>query len=652
MKVSTPDGRRSRRLAWRTALILFGLLLAFSSVAAAKAAADIPALPSGSFTCALLTIGLIGLLATAIILVREVVARVSARREKATAAPHAPSTAATSLETAPAVEAPTSFDEHYRTLVENLPVGMGRVFCGPPARWSMANPSMAHLLGFDSPDELVETRPADRCPDRRARLVFSRTLKAQGRIIGETLTLEKKNGTPFQAFVTAQVLRDARGRIFGFDALVEDVAAEAAVQEHGPADITEHARPAEPVTVDPLTGLCNHRRFNEILGRELERARRQNAPVSLAIFDVESPEATAAKDTKDLSDRLLVQTAEMLRTAARAVDIVARYAGDELVVLMPDTSAAQAAAAAERLRRLISAPESQESAAIAPARTSVGVGSVGAGGTLKADRLVRLADDALCEAKRAGANCTRAWDEIQRDRAALEASREADDLLARVAGLSDQARDIFFQRIHNLAQAYEDHDPWSHHHSDHVLCYALGIAHVLGLDPAEIDTLRRAAMVHDVGKIGVPESIFGKTKPLSPDERRLVEQHSLIGVQILDQARCLGHEVSIVRHHHERWDGNGYPDGIYGRSIPRGARILAVADTFDAITSKRAYRPPRTIGEAVRILREESGRQFDPDMVDAMLTWVENVGRRTGKSGRLATDDLLGDPSVADAAKI
>jgi len=210
-----------------------------------------------------------------------------------------------------------------------------------------------------------------------------------------------------------------------------------------------------------------------------------------------------------------------------------------------------------------------------------------------------------------------------------------------------QARDAFFERVRGLARALEERDPWSRGHSEHVTRYALGIAWMLGLDAPEVDALRRAAQVHDVGKIGVPDGILGKPQSLTPEERRLVQQHALIAVQILDQAQCLGHEIPLVRHHHEHWDGTGYPDGIRGCRIPGGARILAVADTFDAVTSRRAYRPPRTIAEAVHVLREESGRQFDPDMVDAMLTWVERIGHGTGKAGHLAPEDLLSAPAGA-----
>jgi len=216
--------------------------------------------------------------------------------------------------------------------------------------------------------------------------------------------------------------------------------------------------------------------------------------------------------------------------------------------------------------------------------------------------------------------------------------------------LSAQERNAFFERVRGLAQALEECDPWSRGHSEHVMCYALGIARMLNLGALEVATLARAAQVHDVGKIGVPGGILAKPQSLTREERRFVQQHSLIAVQVLDQARCLGREIPLVRHHHEHWDGTGYPDGVRGSGIPGGARILAVADTFDAVTSRRAYRPPRTVTEAVHVLREESGRQFDPDMVDAMLTWLEQVGHGTGKAGHLTPEDLLTVPAGARGA--
>jgi putative nucleotidyltransferase with HDIG domain len=153
------------------------------------------------------------------------------------------------------------------------------------------------------------------------------------------------------------------------------------------------------------------------------------------------------------------------------------------------------------------------------------------------------------------------------------------------------------------------------------------------LDPEDVEIIRRAAMMHDIGKIGVPDAVLRKPGPLTPQERTIMEQHVLIGTRMLDRLGFLGPEIPIIRHHHERWDGKGYPDGIAGDGIPLGARLLAVADAFDAITSDRIYRRARDLPTAMGILSGESRRQFNPEAVDAMAQWLgESAGnvRNTG----------------------
>ena len=147
-----------------------------------------------------------------------------------------------------------------------------------------------------------------------------------------------------------------------------------------------------------------------------------------------------------------------------------------------------------------------------------------------------------------------------------------------------------------------------------------------------MEIIRRAAMLHDVGKIGIPDVIVKKPGAFTPQEREIMEQHVLTGTRILDRLGFLGPEIAIIRHHHERWDGKGYPDGISGDGIPLGARVLAVADAFDAITSERVYHRARDLTAAMELLSEESGHQFNPAAVDALARWLKEPGRNLGNS--------------------
>ena len=171
--------------------------------------------------------------------------------------------------------------------------------------------------------------------------------------------------------------------------------------------------------------------------------------------------------------------------------------------------------------------------------------------------------------------------------------------------------------------------------------YAVSIAEAMGLTAEEVAVIRRAAVIHDLGKIGVRDSILLSPRKLTADELKLMQQHPVIAGRILDQMRFLERELPIVRHHHERWDGDGYPDGLAGRAIPLGTRILAVADSFDAITSTRVYRDAKSAGEALVILAENAGTQFDPTVVEAMLRWADRIHRRIGLDNPLLATDLL-----------
>ena len=148
-------------------------------------------------------------------------------------------------------------------------------------------------------------------------------------------------------------------------------------------------------------------------------------------------------------------------------------------------------------------------------------------------------------------------------------------------------------------------------------------------------------MIHDIGKIGIPDAILSKPGKLTPRERNIIEQHPLIGVRILDKMSFLEEEIAIVRSHHEKWNGQGYPDGLSNTSIPLGARIIAVADAFDALTGSRSYHNSRSPAEAIRILTDSSGYDFDPEAVEAMVSWTREIHNRLGKDTQLTANDLL-----------
>lgn len=191
--------------------------------------------------------------------------------------------------------------------------------------------------------------------------------------------------------------------------------------------------------------------------------------------------------------------------------------------------------------------------------------------------------------------------------------------------LGEQLRRSYLESTRALVAAVEARDPYTHQHSQRVSYYAKGIATRMGLDKREVSKIETAAILHDIGKIGIPDSILRKTDRLSPDEFEVIRSHPAIGVKILGHTTYLRRELPLILHHHERYDGRGYPAGLAGEAIPIGARVLAVADALDAMLSRRAYRSALSMLKTKRELRSHSGTQFDPAVVDVLLAWLEEM---------------------------
>jgi putative nucleotidyltransferase with HDIG domain len=182
-----------------------------------------------------------------------------------------------------------------------------------------------------------------------------------------------------------------------------------------------------------------------------------------------------------------------------------------------------------------------------------------------------------------------------------------------------ELRRSYMATVRALCNAVEARDAYTGKHAERVAAYGMEIARVLDAPFADDPEVEFGFLLHDVGKVAVPDAILWKPEPLTPDERALMEKHPLVGWEILREIDFLGEAKLVVRHHHERWDGAGYPDGLAGDLIPLAARVFAVADVLDALTTVRPYRAPSPVGEAREMIEESAGSQFDPEVVAAFL---------------------------------
>jgi diguanylate cyclase (GGDEF)-like protein len=353
---------------------------------------------------------------------------------------------------------------------------------------------------------------------------------------------------------------------------------------------------------DPLTGLGNHRHFHERLQRELAHADEHEGRVSLCFLDIDDFKRVNDQFGHPTGDRILSQVSARLRQGGESF----RLGGDEFAVLLPGLDEQQALVTARSIVQRIAETELGKTGAVT---VSAGVATFPQHGRER-DSLIRLADGALYWAKEHGKNQVRL---ARADVAELSEFRRV------ASGVDRVAR---FRAAASLARAVDSRDAYTGSHSERVASHASQIAEQLGLPADEIELTRLAGSLHDLGKLAIPEEILRKPAALSDAERLVLERHPQIGYRMLES---LGVDpiADWVLHHHERWDGHGYPDGLAAEEIPLGARIIFVADAFDAMTSDRLYRAALTFEEAVAEVERCSGTQFDPEVVAAFLTCVE-----------------------------
>jgi diguanylate cyclase (GGDEF)-like protein len=345
---------------------------------------------------------------------------------------------------------------------------------------------------------------------------------------------------------------------------------------------------------DPLTGLGNHRSFQERLQRELSSAASRNLTFTLCMLDIDDFKRVNDRFGHPAGDSVLAQIGARLRQNGEAF----RLGGDEFALLLPGHGAEQALPVAKSILSRIAGLKLDD---VGSVTASAGLASFPQTG-LDRDELIRLADSALYWAKEHGKNRVHLYRPEVVEIAELRRLAHGPDRAAR------------FRAAAGLAQAVDARDTYTGSHSTRVAELGAWIAARLGLDVEYIELTRLAGSLHDLGKLAVPEEILRKPGPLTQAERTVLERHSQIGFRMLES---LGVEpvAEWVLHHHERWDGMGYPDGMAGEEIPLGARIIFVADAYDAMTSDRAYRSRLTPREAVAELERCAGTQFDPEIV-------------------------------------
>lgn len=346
---------------------------------------------------------------------------------------------------------------------------------------------------------------------------------------------------------------------------------------------------------DQLTGLLELTPWMSSLNNEIARAGRYGRPVAVIRIDVDNFEAINVQHGRTVGDRVLVAVAGAIGTQIRAQDIACRVAGDQFAVLLPETDAAGASVCAERVLGTL---ERLTADGVGGLRASAGVAAFERG--QNGERLLAAAGAALRQAQEDGGG-----------RAALSSAAGAAEYVRGDGALA-------------LMAALSERDAWTAAHSRAVGNVAATLAQKFGLS-SEADTIRTAALLHDVGKMAVPDVVLNKPSALDEAEWALMREVPLAGERILRSVPGMGAAARVVRHVHERYDGSGHPDGLAGDQIPLGSRLIAACDAYHAMTSPRPWRPALSHEEAVHELLDGSGTQFDPEVIEVLVSHVNGL---------------------------
>jgi diguanylate cyclase (GGDEF)-like protein/putative nucleotidyltransferase with HDIG domain len=431
----------------------------------------------------------------------------------------------------------------------------------------------------------------------------------------------------------------------------------------------------EQAITDGLTGVKTHRFLMEALSGEWKRSTRANRTFTLVLMDLDRFKFVNDYYGHLEGDIILQRVGHILDQNCRRSDVVARYGGDEFVILMPETSVEQARQLASKLRGWIGSDPTIRDKNIT---ASFGIAGFPLHGSTPQE-LIQAADSSMYLSKQQGGNTVssaeqgdpndrKRWKKdvleahlgVALKRAFSSGPEAFEEINSRLQhftrSLSEQADNgsgellppAVIETVTSLADAIDAKDHYMQGHSQKVSAYAVMIAQALGMNPAEIEDIRLAGLLHDIGKVGIPEPILNKSGPLDPSEWETMKTHVELGAKILEPLQPMSRIRVMVRHHHEFYDGTGYPDRLAGQQIPHGARLIAIADAYDTITSPRTYKKARSPEDAFAELERCAANQFDPEIVRVFIDALRRAPRPTVEAGVGATNPTATPASAVE----
>ncbi|MFC1592726.1 PAS domain S-box protein [Candidatus Omnitrophota bacterium] len=374
---------------------------------------------------------------------------------------------------------------------------------------------------------------------------------------------------------------------------------------------------------DSHTGLYNHRYLGEAIEAEFYRAKRYGHTVSLVMLDIDYFKSINDVYGHLFGDLVLKQFARLLKRMVRRYDTIIRFGGEEFIIIFSGIDRPSALVLSQRLLDAISLYNFGNKKHTVKLKLTVAVASYPEDKASSGMDLVELADRVLNKAKEQGGD--RVFSTLDIIKRKSE-GRDNNDDIADVKVLRDKIEKMnkrehqsLIESVFAFARTIKSRDHYTGEHTERIVHYATEIAKSLDLPEDEIECIKQASILHDLGKVGISDKILLKHAKLSKKEFEQIKKHPQIGVDIIRPIQFLHSIIPLILYHHERWDGRGYPKGLKGDDIPIGARIVAVSDVFQALISDRPYRQALSKKEAIKIIKQGSGAQFDPQIVKVFL---------------------------------
>lgn len=373
---------------------------------------------------------------------------------------------------------------------------------------------------------------------------------------------------------------------------------------------------------DALTGLPTFAAFRSRVAPIRHSCRQRLAPCAALAIGLDGFAKINSAHGYEFGDWILTQVAGRIHACLEQEGFLARGSGDEFILLLPGYSAPRAGALARRISQTVSAVPVEGKGRQVPVSASVGLAEDREGMRVSDSELLERARAAMKAARAAGGDCVMSYEGMSPSFPGRSRQGGGLDHLSRqLTQAPDHFRQILLESAGALVQTVEAKDPYTRQHSEHVAFYAGALARQVGLTGEALESIGIAALLHDIGKIAVPDSVLTKQGKLSRRDFELIRQHPDVGAAILENISLLKTEARLVRFHHENWDGSGYPTGLAGEAIPPGSRIINLADSIDAMLMQRTYKQAYTIDQMLEELARCAGAQFDPELAPAAAKW-------------------------------